>query len=90
MATMTGKQALARMLIAEGVEYIFGNPGTSETPFLDVLQDYPELKYIQALQEGTAVGMADGYARATGRPAFANIHIAGGLANGISPHFPYG
>ena len=84
MATMTGKQALARMLIAEGVEYIFGNPGTSETPFLDVLQDYPELKYIQALQEGTAVGMADGYARATGRPAFANIHIAGGLANGIS------
>jgi benzoylformate decarboxylase len=42
------------------------------------------VKYIQALQEGTAVGMADGYARATGRPAFANIHIAGGLANGIS------
>jgi benzoylformate decarboxylase len=42
------------------------------------------LKYVQALQEGTAVGMADGYARATGKPAFANIHIAGGLANGIS------
>ena len=84
MATLTGKHALAQMLIAEGVEYIFGNPGTSETPLLDVLQDYPQLKYIQALQEGTAVGMADGYARATGRPAFANIHIAGGLANGIS------
>jgi benzoylformate decarboxylase len=81
---MTGKDALARMLIAEGTEYIFGNPGTSETPFLDVLQDFPQLKYVQALQEGTAVGMADGYARATGRPAFANIHIAGGLANGIS------
>ena len=84
MSQMTGKDALAQMLIAEGVEYIFGNPGTSETPLLDVLQDYPQLKYIQALQEGTAVGMADGYARATGRPAFANIHIAGGLANGIS------
>ncbi len=84
MTRMTGKEALARMLAAEGLEYIFGNPGTSETPFLDVLQDYPALKYIQALQEGTAVGMADGYARATGRPAFANIHIAGGLANGIS------
>ena len=84
MATMTGKEALAQMLAAEGLEYIFGNPGTSETPFLDVLQDFPNLKYIQALQEGTAVGMADGYARATGRPAFANIHIAGGLANGIS------
>ncbi|MDE2845010.1 MAG: thiamine pyrophosphate-binding protein, partial [Chloroflexota bacterium] len=81
---MTGKEALAQMLAAEGVEYIFGNPGTSETPFLDVLQDYPNLQYIQALQEGTAVGMADGYARAAGKPAFANIHIAGGLANGMS------
>lgn len=84
MPSMTGKEALAQMLIAEGLEYIFGNPGTSETPLLDVIQDFPQLKYIQSLQEGTAVGMADGYARATGRPAFANIHIAGGLANGIS------
>ncbi len=84
MARMLGKHALAQMLAAEGVEYIFGNPGTSETPFLDGLQDFPQLQYIQALQEGTAVGMADGYARATGKPAFANIHIAGGLANGIS------
>jgi len=84
MPQMTGKDALAQMLIAEGAEFIFGNPGTSETPLLDVLQDYPQLRYIQSLQEGTAVGMADGYARATGRPAFANIHIAGGLANGIS------
>ena len=84
MPRMLGKHALAEMLVAEGVEYIFGNPGTSETPFLDGLQDYPRLRYIQALQEGTAVGMADGYARATGQPAFANIHIAGGLANGIS------
>ena len=84
MTRMLGKHALAQMLVAEGVEYIFGNPGTSETPFLDGLQDFPQLQYIQALQEGTAVGMADGYARATGKPAFANIHIAGGLANGIS------
>ena len=84
MPSLTGKEALVQMLIAEGVEYIFGNPGTSETPMMDALQDYPQIKYIQALQEGTAVGMADGYARATGRPAFANIHIAGGLANGIS------
>ena len=84
MPAMTGKEALVRMLMAEGVEYMFGNPGTSETPMMDALQDFPGIKYIQALQEGTAVGMADGYARATGRPAFANIHIAGGLANGIS------
>ena len=41
MPRMTGKEALARMLMAEGVEYVFGNPGTSETPLMDVLQDFP-------------------------------------------------
>jgi benzoylformate decarboxylase len=81
---MVGKKALVEMLLAEGVEHIFGNPGTSETPFMDALQDYPQVKYITSLQEASAVGMADGYARATGRPSFANLHIAGGLANGIS------
>ena len=72
------------MLVAEGVEYIFGNPGTSETPFMDALQDYPRLKYMLTLQEATAVAMADGYARASGKTSFVNLHIAGGLANGIS------
>ena len=84
MPRLTGKKALIDMLVAEGVEYIFGNPGTSETPLMDVLQDYPGVKYILALQEATAVGMGDSYARATGRPALVNLHIAGGLANGIS------
>ena len=84
MSKMTGKQALAEMLLAEGTKYVFGNPGTTESPLLDVLQDYKQLEYIVALQEGTAVGMADAYARATGKPAFANLHIAGGLANGVS------
>ena len=46
MPRMTGKHALAQMLIAEGTEHIFGNPGTSETPFLDGLQDYPQIKYV--------------------------------------------
>ena len=84
MPRMTGKQALAEMLLAEGVEYIFGNPGTSETPLMDALQDYPQLQYVTSLQEASAVGMADGYARATGKPAFANVHIAAGLANAVS------
>ena len=48
---MTGKKALLEMLKAEGVEYIFGNPGTSEGPIIDMLGDYPEFKYILALQE---------------------------------------
>ena len=72
------------MLRAEGVEYIFGNPGTSEGPLLDALEGFPDLKYMLAAQEGVAMGMADGYARATGRPSFVNLHIQTGLANGIS------
>jgi len=81
---MTGKKALLEMLKAEGVEYIFGNPGTSEGPIIDALEDYPEFKYILALQEGVAVGMGEAYARATGRAAFVSLHIDSGLANGIS------
>jgi len=81
---ITGKKALLEMLRAEGVTHIFGNPGTSESPFLDALEDYPDLRYILALQEGVAVGMADGFARATNKAAFVQLHIDSGLANGIS------
>ena len=84
MATMTGKRGLMEMLRAEGVKYIFGNPGTSEGPILDALEDYPDLKYMLTSQEGAAMGMADGYARAPGKPAFVNLHIEAGLANGLS------
>jgi benzoylformate decarboxylase len=72
------------MLIAHGLEYVFGNPGTTELPLMDGLQDYPQLKYVLALQEASAVAMADGYARATGKPSFVNVHIVGGLANSLS------
>ncbi|MBI4298365.1 MAG: thiamine pyrophosphate-binding protein [Chloroflexi bacterium] len=84
MPRLLGKYALLEMLIAEGVRYIFGNPGTTETPLMDALQDYPQIQYILALQENSAVGMADGFARASGTPSFASLHIAGGLAGGMS------
>ena len=84
MPRMTGKKALLEMLRAEGVEYIFGNPGTSEGAIMDALEDYPDLHYVLATQEGAAMGAADAYARATGRPSFVNLHIETGLANGIS------
>ncbi|MBI4199456.1 MAG: thiamine pyrophosphate-binding protein [Chloroflexi bacterium] len=84
MPRMKGKQAVMEMLKAEGVTTVFGNPGTTETPLIDALQDHPEVRYILALQEASAVGMADGYARATGRPAFCNVHITVGVANAMS------
>jgi benzoylformate decarboxylase len=83
MVEMTGKQALMEQLVAEGVNYVFGNPGTSEQPFMDILQDYPQIQYILALQEATAMAMADAYARASGRPAFVQLHIAPGLGNAM-------
>ena len=84
MPRMTGKRALMEMLRAEGVEYIFGNPGTSEGPILDELENYPDIRYMLSTQEGAAMGMADAYARYRGEPSFVNLHIETGLANGIS------
>ena len=82
--SMTGKRALLEMLKAEGVEYIFGNPGTSEGPIIDLLGDYPEFKYILCLQESVAVGMGESYARSTGTASFVSLHVDSGLANGIA------
>ena len=81
---MTGKQAILEMLKAEGVKHIFGNPGTSEAPLIDMLGDYPELRYFLTLQESVAMGMAESYARATEKPSFVSLHVDSGLANGIA------
>ena len=43
---MAGRQAIMDLFEAEGVEFIFGNPGTTELGFLDILQDYPQIQYI--------------------------------------------
>jgi benzoylformate decarboxylase len=78
-----GAEVLLEVLSSEGVEYIFGNPGTTELPLIDALLRTPDLKYVLALQEATAVAMADGYAQAARRPAFLNLHTAGGLGHGM-------
>ncbi|MEU2425707.1 thiamine pyrophosphate-binding protein [Streptomyces sp. NPDC007851] len=75
--------ALLTVLRQEGVDKVFGNPGTTELPFLDALVDAPGIDYVLGLQEGSVVAMADGYARATGRTAFVSLHVAAGLANGL-------
>jgi len=80
---MTGKRALMEQLIADGVQHIFGNPGTTEQGFMDILQDYPQMEFMLALHEGVAVSMADTYARITRRPAFVEVHIAPGLGNAL-------
>jgi len=80
---MRGRQILMESLIAQGVSHIFGNPGTTESPILDSLLDYPQLTYIVALHEGVAVGAASYYAQASGKTGVVNVHVAPGLGNAI-------
>ena len=80
---MRGRQVFMDSLVAHGVDKIFGNPGTTESPLLDSLQNYPEIEYIVALHEGIAVGAASFYAQAGGKTPVVNLHVAPGLGNGI-------
>ncbi len=79
----TGGIAILEQFVADGAKYMFGNPGTVEQGFLDAMRCVPGLEYVLALQETVAVAMADGYARATRRPAFVQLHSSVGLGNGI-------
>ncbi|HVW74285.1 MAG TPA: thiamine pyrophosphate-binding protein [Rhizomicrobium sp.] len=78
-----GAQLLLEILESERVDYIFGNPGTTELPLIDALLETPAIRYILALQEASAVAMADGYAQAARKPGFINLHTAGGLGHGL-------
>src|SRR4051812_11144830 len=79
----TGKRAILEQFRADGFRYMFGNPGTVEQGFLDELTDVDGLDYVLALQEAAAVGVADGYARATGGPALLQLHSGVGLGNAV-------
>ena len=83
MAGKTGRFAILDQLLADGIHYMFGNPGTVEQGFLDALSDYQDLQYILTLQESVAVAIADGYARAIKRPTVVQLHSGVGLGNGI-------
>lgn len=80
---MRGRQVLMDSFALQGVRHIFGNPGTTETPLLDSLPDYPQIEYVMALHESVAVGAASFYAQATGRAAVVNLHVAPGLGNAM-------
>jgi benzoylformate decarboxylase len=68
-----------------GMTTIFGNPGSTELP---MLADFPDdFRYVLGLQEAVAVGMADGYAQASGGPAHVNLHTAPGVGNGMGAIF---
>lgn len=68
-----------------GMTTIFGNPGTTEVPFLTNWPD--DFRYVLGLQESIVVSMADGYAQQTGRPALVNLHSAGGVGHALGAVF---
>ena len=80
---MFGREVFLDSLMLHGATRIFGNPGTTETPLLDSLADYPGIEYIFHLHEGIAVGSANFYAQASGKTAVVNMHVAPGLGNAI-------
>lgn len=83
MALIAGKQAFLDLLKQEGVELLFGNPGTTELPLMDALAGQDTIRYILALHEGVAMAMADGYAQASGKLAVVNVHVSPGLGNAM-------
>ena len=84
MPRMSGNDALMAILEAHDVEYVFGNPGSTEVVFMDALYDRPNMKYILTLHETVAAGMAEGYAWASGKTGFVNVHTLPGVANMLS------
>jgi benzoylformate decarboxylase len=83
LPAMSGKRAFLELLKQEGVEILFGNPGTTELPLMDALAVENELRYVLALQEASVIGMADGYAQASGKLAVVNLHVTPGLGNAM-------
>ena len=80
---MSGKRAFLDLLKQEGVEVMFGNPGTTELPLMDAFATENELRYMLGLQEATVMAMADGYAQASGKLGVVNLHVAPGLGNAM-------
>src|SRR5207302_9484288 len=83
MAEMHGAQAMYEMMVREQVRYLFGNPGTTELPLMDLFAARSEIDYILALHEDSALGVAAGYAEASNRAAVVNLHTNPGLAHAL-------
>jgi thiamine pyrophosphate-dependent acetolactate synthase large subunit-like protein len=80
-ATMTGARALVDALMREGVDHVFGIPGTQNLAVIDALRETPQIRFILTRHEQGAAFMAYGFARASGRPAVVTATEGPGLTN---------
>lgn len=85
LSNLTGGEIMAEFLRDWNVPYVFGLGGSEEVGFLDALVDRVDLQYVLALHEGSAMSMADGYARSVGKPALVNLHSVAGAAYALGP-----
>ena len=84
MPARTGAHLLVESLIGEGVDLLFGIPGVGTLAVYDVFVDHPELRHIEVRHEQSAIFMADGFARATGRVGVAFTSNGPGALNTIT------
>lgn len=77
---MNGQEILMDLLLQEGVEYVFGIPGATEILFMDALENTENIEFVLGLNENICAGIAEGYARASGKPGFLNLHTGPGVA----------
>ncbi|AJC18593.1 benzoylformate decarboxylase [Pandoraea sputorum] len=83
--TLTVREVVIDLMRRHGMTKVFANPGSTELP---LFRDFPEdFEYVLGLQEAVVVGMADGYAQATGNAAFINLHSAAGVGNAMGNIF---
>src|SRR5215210_3047605 len=88
--TVTGARALVDALLREGIDHVFGIPGTQNLPIIDVLRETPQIRFILTRHEQGAAFMAYGFARAGMRPAVVTATEGPGvtnLATGIAAAF---
>jgi len=81
---MNGAELLLKTAAKAGIDICFSNPGTTEMPFVNAFDKYPQIRPVLGLFEGVCTGAADGYARMTGKPAMVLLHLGPGFGNGIA------
>ena len=81
MAQVNGAESLVQSLVAHGVDTVFGLPGVQIMPIFDALHGHPEVRVVNVRHEQAAAYMADGYARASGRPGVALVVPGPGALN---------
>src|SRR5437588_7069050 len=83
LPVISGRRTFLEIIKQEGVEVVFGNPGTTELALMDAFAVENDIRYVLGLQEAVVMAMADGYAQASGKLAVVNLHVTPGLGNAM-------